>query len=126
MHRLAEVLEEMCELEQFRPGSLERPPVIAFRFSSSPPELAALLDKWVAEFPGDMRWHFNPNGPGINWVLGPKRIWDYTAEHGLQGELEAVVRLAEEDPEFTQRAQAELLRLADYLQGSWRRHRTRA
>jgi len=122
MLEVRNMLDEICELEQFRSGSLQRPALIAFRFKGRPPELAALLTKWVAEFPGEMRWHFNPNGPGINWVLGPQRIWDYTMEHGLQGEREAVVHLAEEDPEFTRRSQAELIRLADYLRDCWRRH----
>ena len=123
MHVLAEVLKEMGALEQFRGGSLQRPPVIAFRYKGSPPELAALLAEWVAEFPGEMRWRFDPEGPGINWVLGPQRVWDYAAEHGLAGELEAAARLAEDDPEFGRRAHAEQPLLADHLRGLWRRHR---
>ena len=123
MHRLAEVLEEMCELVQFRPGLRERPPLIAFRFKGSPLALAALLGKWIAEFPGEIPWHFDSSGPGANWVLGPQRIWDYAAEGKYQGAFESQAGLADEDPEFALRAQSELLRLADYLQVNWRRHR---
>ena len=122
MHRVAELLNEIRELEQFRP----RPLVIAFRFKSSPPELAALLTKWIPEFLGETRWHFNPNGPGINWVLGAQRCWDYAQEHQDLGVLSAADCLAKEDPEFTRRAEAELLRLAEYLRDRWRQQQAQA
>ena len=130
MADIFEVLSEMGELEQAR-GRVRGPdggpstcaPLIAFRHRDRTPELARLLGRWVGEFSGEFRWHFDASSPGINWVLAPQRLWGFAAEHDLLGVREARVILIERDPDFGRRSNAELERLADFLRDRWRRHR---
>ena len=122
MADIFEVLGEFGELEQaggriVTHSGIDVPsaPIIVFRHKNRCSQLAGLLHELITAFQGDVEWHFKPDGPGINWVLGPKRLWTYAEEHGFQSPKEARDRLRSEEPEFGIKANAELSRLADFI-----------
>ena len=92
-------------------------PLLVFRFEPPLPRTADKIAKCVKEFPGELEWHFNASGPGINWVLGPERLWRVADVQRLQGAKAARDLIREQDPDFGIRANAELDRLADFFVG---------
>lgn len=129
MASIFDVLRSIGELEQTggdygepTPERLTFAPVVVFRHRERTQELAERLAGWIAGFRGEYEWRlqYSLSGPGINWVLAPRKLWDVAAQRGLRGVKAAQVVLQQEDPEFGRRANAELERLAAHLASLWR------
>jgi len=112
------VLNGIRKLEQSKGLHRDQIPVVVFRPKDRTPELAELLSEWIAEFPGRSAWRltYRFDGPGINWVIAPVRLFEFAEQRNLGKALRtAEPLLSKEDPEFLRRAHEDLDRLATYL-----------
>lgn len=96
------------------PERLICPPMITWRYREPSEEKAEVLANLVQSFSSSKKWEFS--SLHRNWYLMPARLSEYVEEHGLLGTQEAVNRLMKEEPEFGRQANAELRRLAEFIQ----------
>lgn len=117
---LLEVLSELADVEWARSGSAQdwpdqfrQPPLIVWRFKSPNGPLEASIKKAVEGFRGEVEWeaYFGRR----NWVIAPKRVRQFLAEHSYRTDAEALNALAEDDPSFGESANRDVPRLAEHI-----------
>ena len=121
MTDIFDVLNGISELEWYRKGphsdakgeELNRSPHVAWRFKKKDDKVIDKIKEAIESFKGKVKWEFYEHGR--NLVLIPKRLIDITKERKLQGNMEAVVVLMKEEPEFGQIANIDLSELANHI-----------
>ena len=122
MKDIIDTLKEFGDIAHWRMGPADErhggnpacPPIIVWRYKKPAQELADLLQRIVRTVPGTIAWEFSIFGQ--NWMLMPARINEYATGRGDIGGRDAVLELMKNEPEFGQRANAELPLLAQHIQ----------
>lgn len=88
-------------------------PLVVWRYHDEPKWAAGVMMNAVATFEGRYTWVLEK--PGRNWVLWPDREKQEFESGYWASDAEYLALLAERDPEFCDRATADLRDLFDHL-----------
>ena len=121
------LLESFGEIEWARWGivdgkeeNLKFPPVVVWRYKKRNENLERLIIDAVSSFNGNVQWEMRLSTR--NWIITPKRVLQTMDKRRYKRGPEAIVALANEDPEFGEKANEDLPRLAEHIKGAVEQH----
>lgn len=119
---IIDALKRFGELDWYEasPGRKPTPdqkqfvPLIAWRFVTPNEHVEARIEAALKGYRGSVEWEVEMIA-GYTWVLVPKRVAALRREERLRDIIEAVAKVASEDPEFGLAAHNDLKEITDLL-----------
>ncbi|MBN6112952.1 hypothetical protein [Xanthomonas bonasiae] len=100
----------------------EYPPYISFRFEDEREVIIERLKQSIEKYSGKVSWVLNEHRreglPGVNWTIGPSRLWE-VKEQALKLGLTPAEYLAQYEPEFGPVAYSDLEGLAEHIRSAF-------
>ena len=114
------LLESFGEIEWARWGTIDGneenlkfPPVVVWRYKKRDENLERLIVEAVNSFHGNVQWEIRLTTR--NWIVTPKRVLQIMDERQYYRGSQAIVALANEAPEFGEKANEDLPRIAAHI-----------